>query len=377
MRFHIPGLAHTVTEDREWNACAFTQKVFKLCSILKNLGHTVYHYGHERSKVDCTEHVTVTNDEILEKAYGKYDWKKTSFKNRLNDYAYTEHAKASIREINLRKQKNDFLLLPFGWGHKAISDGLPDLISVESGVGYRDSFARFRIFESYALMHACHGLDWVQNAVVDYYMTFVVPNHFNPDDFSFSDKREDWLLYLGRINVGKGLHIIIDATRRAGKKLVVAGQGDINTIPKTGCMKHVEFVGYANREKRKELMCRCGGLVILSQYLEPFGGVVVEAMMSGAPVVTSDWGAFPEINLHGITGYRTRAMEQIVWALQNTHRIDPKTCRKWAVANFSNERIGLMYNDVFRQIMDIFDGSGGWYAERKRGELDWLTKYYP
>jgi glycosyltransferase involved in cell wall biosynthesis len=141
-------------------------------------------------------------------------------------------------------------------------------------------------------------------------------------------------------------------------------------------MDHVEYVGYADREKRRDLMSRCGALIILSQYIEPFGGVAVEAMMSGAPVIASDWGVFPETIRHGETGYRVRTMEDTVWALKNVGRISPTVCRDWAVKNYSNERVGRMYNEVFRKILDIYDGSGGWYAERpERTDLEWLRKY--
>jgi glycosyltransferase involved in cell wall biosynthesis len=376
MRFHIPGLAHTVTESSQYSACAFTQKVFKLCGMLKSLGHHVIHYGHERSTVDCSEHVTVTNDEVLREAYGDYNWRKEFFKHDQNDHAFKVHAENTIKAIQHRKRPNDFLLLPFGWGHKRIADAHRDLICVESGIGYSDSFAQFKIFESYALMHAFHGTEFVREAKMGFYNSFVVPNHFDPEDFSFKLEREDWILYLGRMTQGKGLHIILDATRRAGRRLVVAGQGDFKEIPYTGSMDHVDYVGYADREKRRDLMSRCGALIILSQYIEPFGGVAVEAMMSGAPVVASDWGVFPETIRHGETGYRVRTMEDTVWALKNVGRISPTICRDWAVKNYSNERVGRMYNEVFRKILDIYDGSGGWYAERpERTDLEWLRKY--
>ena len=373
MRFHVLGIPHTVS-NKEYNACAYTQKVVNFCKMMKKHGHYIIHYGHEDSNVICDEHVTVIGNKDFDISYGNHDWKKNFFKFDTNDHAYQTFYKNAIKEIALRKISNDFLLAFWGHGVKPICDAHEkDMIVVEPGIGYASGhFAKWKVFESYAIYHAYCGLNKVAYANPNWYEV-VIPNYFDFDDYEYSEKKDNYALYLGRVYDGKGVNIAIQAARKAEIKLVIAGQKDENfEIP-----KDVEYVGYANAVQRKILLSKAKALYAPSMYIEPFGGVQMEALISGTPTITTDWGAFAENNLHGITGYRCRTMGDFVAATHYIFQedsINPKKCRLWA-ENYSLDKIVLQYQKYFDDVDNVYTRNG-WYEDDFYSYIA-LKKKYP
>jgi glycosyltransferase involved in cell wall biosynthesis len=358
LRFHILAVPHTISTPT-YSSCAFTQKVVKMCKMLKAEGHTVIHYGNVMSKVDCDENVVVTRGDDLRKSYPGHDWRKSGFPSfAKTDKCYQQFYERAIAEIGARKQPGDFLLCAFGDWHKPVADAHPDMIVVESGIGYPNgAFAQFRVYESYAIMHAYQGNVAALSASNSFWYDAVIPNSFDLADFEFSAIKKDYLLFLGRLNAGKGLHIAKQLAEKTNIPLIIAGAGS-QEMP----TELISYAGNVGPEKRKKLLRDARAVICASTFLEPFCGVQVEAMLSGTPVISSDRGAFAEYNLQGETGFRCRTFEQFEWAVRNVHKIDRNVCRAWA-EQFSLEAVGPRYTDYFQSVKDIFGGAG-WYEPR-------------
>ena len=378
MRFHIFGLPHTVT-NAEFCACAYTQKVRKFAKMMGARGHEVIHYGHPDSDVPgASECVGTLTRETFKKVYGDHDFKGKFFKFDQKDPAYLEFYKKTIEEVGKRKQKGDFLLPFWGWGHKPICDAHPDnegTFVVEPGIGYSSGhFAHYKIFESYALFHAYCGLECSSHINQISWYDVVIPNYFDESEFEYSDEKEDYMLFLGRIYDGKGINIAIQIAEHTGQRLVVAGQNGDEFLAQSRKLKsNIEFVGYADIPTRKKLMAKASSFILASKYLEPFGGTMVEALLSGTPVISTDWGAMTENNLHGVTGYRCRTFDQFVWASQNINRIRPSNCHLWG-RNFLFDSIAPAYEEFFQMIHDNKKPKAWYHLNEGRTQLDWMTK---
>jgi len=373
LRFHILAVPHTVTR-KDYSACAFTQKALKFGKMMHRRGHTVIHYGHNESEVECTEQVSITDNQLFQETYGHYDWKKELFKHNTADNCNKVFNERAIVEIGKRKKHHDFLLLFWGIGHADIARAHPDLIAVEPGIGcFNTPCTPFSIYESYAVMNYVYGQEKWEPKWTD----AVVPNYFDLEDFKFNPKPGSYFMYLGRIIESKGIGIAVEIAKRTGIKLKVAGQGDFKQQLGFDPPPEVEIVGYLEPAARDEMLRGALALLAPTHYNEPFGGVTVEALLCGTPIITSDCGAFAENNLHGITGYRCRNMDQFVWAAKNIHKIDRHKCREWAENNFSLEHVAPMYEEYFTSLLPIFTGKGFYEVNDKRKDLDWMKREYP
>ena len=119
LRIFVVGIAYAVS-NKDMLSSPFVQRTVRFPAMMKALGHEVYHLGHERSEVDCTEHITVMYDDVLERVYGKSDMQLPPKGSSADDLAFQYFHINVERELRRRVREGDIVVSFCGWGDKPL-----------------------------------------------------------------------------------------------------------------------------------------------------------------------------------------------------------------------------------------------------------------
>lgn len=148
--------------------------------------------------------------------------------------------------------------------------------------------------------------------------------------------------------------------REIPAKLLLIGDGPERSHIEKVCREHntCDWVTFLGKQEAIEEILSIGDLFILPSESESFGLAALEAMACEVPVISSNAGGIPEVNIHGVTGFLSDvgdvdSMAQNAIALLK----DPemlKTFRKNALKqahNFELETILLQYEDIYQRVV--------------------------
>ncbi len=370
---HLLALPHTTLTEKDIT-CAYSMKVLKFVTMMQRQGFYVILYGPDELDPRCKpdEHVIITTAaDRIRWGFGNdgFDTAVTPFLWTVDQPYWFETNQRVIDALRERVQQRDYLCLIAGWCQEPVARAVSGAtyknpaIAVEWGVGYEGVFTEFCAWESYAWMHHVYGLQKIINGRA---YDQVIPNFFDPDDFEIEFDKEDYVLFIGRVIQRKGPHVAAEIAKRVGMKLKIAGPGvtEWSDTKIVGQQVEVvgpdlEYVGQVGFKERAELMAKARAVIVPTLYIEPFGGVAVEAMLSGTPVLASDWGSFTEI-VDPYVGRRFRTPRQAVKAFEETQELDPSSIRKLAEERFSLNAVGPKFKAWFDQLDTLW--GDGWYA---------------
>ncbi len=209
-----------------------------------------------------------------------------------------------------------------------------------------------------------------------------VPVPDRPDLLS-SDNAQPLIGLVGRISPWKGQDIFLRAAAQVGQKFPGArfqiigaplfGEEDYEREVRALCTElkldgRVEWTGF--RRDVPQLVANLDLLVHASKTGEPFGQVVVEAMMAGKPVVATNGGGIPEIVLDGETGILVPMNDADSMARAILEVLDdPQRARKMGERGQKRAREHFSINRTGNKISRVYDHlllhQSGW-TRRKR-----------
>jgi len=111
-------------------------------------------------------------------------------------------------------------------------------------------------------------------------------------------RKENWFLYLGRIETYKGVKLAIRACVDANVPLKIVGSGDDEQrmkglVKKLNAKGLIKFLGFVSESQKRSLMQKCKALIFPVRG-EDFGIVPVEANAAGAVVIAYRSGGVVE-----------------------------------------------------------------------------------
>jgi glycosyltransferase involved in cell wall biosynthesis len=182
----------------------------------------------------------------------------------------------------------------------------------------------------------------------------VVHNGIDVARFPLGTDPREYLLVLGRIAPEKGTHLAIEAARRVGLPLVIAGPtstplGDpyyFEQLVKPRLGGNIRYVGEVDHAGRVELYRGAIALLAPLQCDESFGLTFVEAMACGTPVIAFARGAAAEVIRDGVSGWVVGDLDAMCARIRDP--LDPAAIRAHVVATFSAERMVAGYEQAYR-----------------------------
>jgi glycosyltransferase involved in cell wall biosynthesis len=165
-------------------------------------------------------------------------------------------------------------------------------------------------------------------------------------------------LVLARICPEKGVHLAIDAAKKADIDLVIAGevfpyadhQHYFTQQVKPRLDDRRVFVGPAGFEAKRKLLQSARCLLVPSLIDETSSLVAMEALACGTPVIAFRRGALPEILENGVTGALVENVEEMAAAIGHLAFYQTAACARAAQRRFSAARMKRRYIRVYEHL---------------------------
>ncbi|VVB94830.1 D-inositol-3-phosphate glycosyltransferase [uncultured archaeon] len=316
-------------------------------------GVTVYRVPSIRKQRNvCQTH------EMLSYCYSAYRFLPELLKENKYDICHTHFIIPTGVVSYLNKSKIPYIITShgsdvpnynpdrFGMQHRLLKPIWKEIVRNAACITSPTQFLRDLILENFGEENYCNTIK-------------VIPNGINPKNFT-PKKKENKILVVTRLFERKGVQYVIDAMKGVNDyRLVICGDGPYKKnlaerIKRSGS-DNIELLGYVNNERLK-YEYETSSIFIFSSSAENFPVVLLEAMVSGCAIITTNVTGCPEVVGDAAILIEPKSSESIRNALVeliNDNELIIKlglNARKRAEYNFYWEKIALSYSKVYETV---------------------------
>lgn len=339
---------------------AHTIKIIKYTKLLKQLGYEIHFYGAN----GCQKYVDYTHYHPVI-SLSQYD----EIKQTTNNFTNPEYLMiGSDRLNNIRDNIN-----------RIFSDNTKNLIELN----YKTGDLVLHFFECYKFdnminVRMAHGGGvWNMYEYVSFetvaYMNFelgkinqnklkvygTIHPWFDPNDYLYDPSSKypvPTYLFLARCHMYKGIHYFLEFSKHYLEyDFIIAGgclsienglmnighiDGKEDIYIDLNIYPNVKYIGPVFGKEKRELLSRVTALIQPTHYFEPCGWNVIEAMISGTPVLVPYFGGFLDTVIQGKTGYFNKP-EEWIDNIEKVRSLKPIDCLMHVTNNFNQSKAEL------------------------------------
>jgi glycosyltransferase involved in cell wall biosynthesis len=234
---------------------------------------------------------------------------------------------------------------------------------------YRSSFPKYKDLNWLSISYSQRRSMPEDTNFVENIYHGIAKDKFKPN---FNPKA-DYFLFFGRIIEPKGVHLAIQAAKKAGVKLKIAGKHyaefgkdsywETQIKPNIN-NQDVEYLGFiSDLEEKQGLIGNAKAMLMPSIWDEPFGLVMLESMACGTPVIGLDSGAIPELikdNQAGLIVHKKytdqildidKTIDGLVKAINSVGELKRSDVREYFEENFTLENMAKNHYNVYQKLI--------------------------
>ena len=344
---NIPPAKYGGTED----------VVYNLANGLVDNKHDVTLFGPKTAHVSAKVHATVDRP-LREKGI---PWTDSGYTLLHMTEAFDRADQFDILHVHLNKVQ-DYAALPL-----ALHSKTPVIFTLHfkiAGKEQKEKYDRYLLLQKYKHLPYV-SISNTQRKSIDLRYIATVYNGIGLNRFHFSDRKGNYLVWLGKVAPFKGTKEAIRAAKKGNMKIYLMGTIE-RGVPELSDYydkevkpliddKQVVWLGEVSYDEKASIMSGAKALLNPIAWEEPFGLVMVEAQAAGTPVISYRRGAAKELIRDGETGFLVDSLDEMVEKITQVEHLDRRACRENIAQNFTIEKMVEGYERAYRDVIDNWE----------------------